>query len=47
MKYAYYPGCSLEATAREYDASTRAALAALGLEVEELHGWNCCGGGWT
>ncbi|MDP2871845.1 MAG: CoB--CoM heterodisulfide reductase iron-sulfur subunit B family protein [Bacillota bacterium] len=43
MKYAYYPGCSLEATAREYDASTRAALGALGVEAEELHGWNCCG----
>lgn len=43
MKYAYYPGCSLEATAREYDASTRAALAALGVEVEEVCGWNCCG----
>lgn len=43
MTYAYYPGCSLEATAREYDASTRAALDALGVRVDELHGWSCCG----
>ena len=31
MKYIYYPGCSLEGTAREYDVSpTRAAMAATG-----------------
>lgn len=43
MKIAYYPGCSLEATAREYDQSSRAACRALGLELEELEDWNCCG----
>lgn len=43
MKFAYYPGCSLEATAREYDLSARATAAALGMELEELHDWNCCG----
>ena len=30
MKYIYYPGCSLEGTAREYDVSTRAVMKALG-----------------
>ncbi|MCL6449889.1 MAG: CoB--CoM heterodisulfide reductase iron-sulfur subunit B family protein [Acetobacteraceae bacterium] len=43
MKYGYYPGCSLHSTGREYDLSTRAVLGRLGLEVEELKGWNCCG----
>jgi heterodisulfide reductase subunit B len=43
MRYHYYPGCSLEGTAREYDRSTRAVLAALGAELAEIDGWTCCG----
>lgn len=43
LKYAYYPGCSLEATAREYDLSVRAVCAHLGIELAELPDWNCCG----
>jgi heterodisulfide reductase subunit B len=43
LKYAYYPGCSLEATAREYDLSVRAVCAHLGIELEEIPDWNCCG----
>lgn len=43
MKYLYYPGCSLEGTAKEYDRSTRAVLAALGAELVELSDWTCCG----
>jgi heterodisulfide reductase subunit B len=43
MKYTYYPGCSLEATAREYNMSTQAVLAELGVELEELKDWTCCG----
>jgi len=43
MKYTYYPGCSLEATAKEYDISTRAVVKELGVEFEELKDWNCCG----
>jgi heterodisulfide reductase subunit B len=43
MKYAYFPGCSLEAGAREYDVSCRAVLRELGSEVEEIPDWNCCG----
>ena len=42
-RYAYYPGCTLEGTAREYDASTRVACAELGVELAELEGWTCCG----
>jgi len=43
MKYIYYPGCSLEGTAREYSASTEAAMKALGAELFELEDWTCCG----
>lgn len=43
MKVSYYPGCSLEGTAKEYDESTRAVCQALGIELKELEDWNCCG----
>jgi heterodisulfide reductase subunit B2 len=43
MKYFYYPGCSLEGTAREYDHATRAVMAALGAELLEVDDWTCCG----
>ncbi len=43
MKLAYYPGCSLHATGKEYDESARAVLQALGVELEELDDWTCCG----
>ncbi len=41
--YAYYPGCSLHATAREYGLSARAVCEALGIELREVPDWNCCG----
>ncbi len=43
MKFAYYPGCSLNATAKEYDMSIKAVSEALGIELVELEDWNCCG----
>jgi heterodisulfide reductase subunit B len=43
MRVSYYPGCSLEGTAREYGESTEAVCKALGIELEELEDWNCCG----
>jgi len=43
MKLTYYPGCSLHSTAYEYHASTCAVFQALGVELEELADWNCCG----
>ncbi len=43
MKYQYYPGCSLEATALEYNLSTRAVMATLGAELIEIEDWTCCG----
>lgn len=43
MNYIYYPGCSLEATALEYNLSTQATMGALGAELTELKDWTCCG----
>ncbi len=43
MKYAFFPGCSLESTAREFNDSTRAVCRALGIALEEIPGWTCCG----
>ncbi len=43
MKYAYYPGCSGATTAAEYNQSAIAVCKALGIELEELSDWNCCG----
>jgi heterodisulfide reductase subunit B len=43
MKYIYYPGCSLEGTALEYNASTKAAMKTMGAELLELEDWTCCG----
>ena len=43
MKIGYFPGCSLHATAREYEESLRAIAGNLGLELSEIDDWNCCG----
>jgi heterodisulfide reductase subunit B len=43
MEYMYYPGCSLEAAAKQYDESLRAVFTALGVGLRELEDWNCCG----
>jgi heterodisulfide reductase subunit B len=42
-KIAYYPGCPSEATALEQDLSTKEMFKALGVELEEVEDWNCCG----
>jgi heterodisulfide reductase subunit B len=43
MKYAYFPGCSLESTGKEFGESTMLVADALGVELEEIPDWNCCG----
>jgi heterodisulfide reductase subunit B2 len=40
---AYYPGCSLHGTSAEFDSSFRASARALGLTLQEIPGWECCG----
>jgi heterodisulfide reductase subunit B len=43
VKIGYYPGCSLESTAREYDLSIRTVASKVGLELVKIPDWNCCG----
>jgi heterodisulfide reductase subunit B2 len=43
MKYTYYPGCSLEGTARDYAASIQGVCDELGIELDEIPDWICCG----
>jgi heterodisulfide reductase subunit B len=43
MKYLYYPGCSLKSSGKLYEDSLLAVFKALGVELEELENWNCCG----
>ncbi len=42
-KVSYYPGCSLEGTARDYSESIHAVCGELGIDLDELEDWNCCG----
>ena len=43
MNYLYYPGCSLEGTALEYNTSTKTFLHEVGVDLTELNDWTCCG----
>jgi heterodisulfide reductase subunit B len=43
LKYAYYPGCSLHTSAKEYDVSWRAVCERLGIELSGMSEWSCCG----
>jgi len=43
MKYAYYPGCSLESMAQGYNLSTMAVFRMLGIELADIEDWSCCG----
>lgn len=42
-KVSYYPGCSLEVTAKAFNTSTRQTCEALDLELAEIPDWDCCG----
>ena len=43
LSYAYYPGCSGLSTSRDYEVSTRAVCRALGISLQEIPDWSCCG----
>ncbi len=40
---AYFPGCSLHGTSKEYDLSTKAVFSELEFPLHEPGGWGCCG----
>lgn len=43
MKLSYYPGCTAHSTSKEYTLSYCEVLTVLGVELEEIEDWNCCG----
>lgn len=43
MNLSYYPGCTLKTRAANLEDAALAALRHLGIEIEELPRWNCCG----
>jgi heterodisulfide reductase subunit B len=43
MTVSYYPGCSLEETSVAYDASARRVCSHLGIQLQEIPQWSCCG----
>ena len=47
MKYSYFPGCTLKTKAKALDGYTRKSAQALGIELEEIETWQCCGGVFT
>lgn len=42
-KYILYPGCSMESSAKAYYDSLMKIAPVIGLELEEIEDWNCCG----
>ena len=43
LNYSYYPGCSLHASAQEYEVSTRGLFRQLRIGLQEVPDWLCCG----
>ncbi len=43
MKLGFYPGCSLEGTAREYNESVTSLASLFDIQLEQVPDWNCCG----
>ncbi|MGD2295176.1 MAG: CoB--CoM heterodisulfide reductase iron-sulfur subunit B family protein [Candidatus Aminicenantes bacterium] len=43
MKLSYYPGCTLKNHAKNFEDSTLCSLKQLGIDVDEIPRWNCCG----
>ncbi|MBM4078362.1 MAG: heterodisulfide reductase subunit B [Planctomycetes bacterium] len=43
MRYAFYPGCSLESTAHEYETSLKVVGEQVDVEFVQPRGWICCG----
>lgn len=41
--YIFYPGCSMESSAKAYHSSTLSVCRQLGIGLKEIDDWNCCG----
>lgn len=43
MTFSYYPGCTMYEQAKNFELSTLESARALGLDMEEMTDWQCCG----
>ena len=43
MKILYYPGCTLKTNAKNFEMAAIASFKEIGVELEEMERWNCCG----
>ncbi len=43
MKICYYPGCTLKTKAKDLDKYARLSAEKLGVTMEEIENWQCCG----
>ena len=47
MKVSYFPGCTLKNKAKDLDLYAYKSAEALGVKLEEIENWQCCGGVFT
>lgn len=47
MKVSYFPGCTLKNKAKDLDNYARQCAEVLGVTLEEIENWQCCGGVFT
>ena len=47
MKVSYFPGCTLKNKAKDLDVYAYKCAGALGITLEEIEDWQCCGGVFT
>ena len=47
MKFSYFPGCTLKNKAKDLDIYARRSAEKLGVTLEEIENWQCCGGVFT
>ncbi len=47
MKVSYFPGCTLKTKAKDLDLYARKCAEVLGVTLEEIENWQCCGGAFT
>lgn len=47
MKVSYFPGCTLKNKAKDLDLYALRSAEALGVTLEEIENWQCCGGVFT
>ncbi len=47
MKVSYFPGCTLKNKAKDLDLYAYRSAEALGVTLEEIENWQCCGGVYT